>query len=108
VEFAPEASRQAGNKAVNRGEAGVSEIAKTSLIDLSLASSIAKLYGSTGFRVVPEVFSGRNDPKVWFGYIAHNLMHYSGFKTSRGEISPSLQHSQHTPGRQWSAAFLPG
>jgi hypothetical protein len=29
------------------------EIAKISLIDLSLASSIDKLYGFAGFRVVP-------------------------------------------------------
>jgi hypothetical protein len=56
------------------------EIAKTSLIELSFASSIAKLYGFVGFRVVPEVFSGRTDPKVWFGCIARNLMHYSGLR----------------------------
>jgi hypothetical protein len=36
VEFAPEAGRQAGNKAVNSGESGVSEITKR-LIDISLA-----------------------------------------------------------------------
>jgi len=32
---------------------------RTDPFDLSLASSIAKLYGFAGFRVVPEVFSGR-------------------------------------------------
>ncbi|MGA2731759.1 MAG: hypothetical protein ABSG35_03995 [Syntrophobacteraceae bacterium] len=47
-----------------------------------LASSIAKLYGFVGFRDVPEVFSGRTDPKAWFGCIAHNLMHYSGLRRS--------------------------
>jgi hypothetical protein len=62
----------------NAGKEVCPEIAKTSLFDRSLASSIAKLYAFVGFRVVPEVFSGRTDPKVCFGCIAHNLMHYSG------------------------------
>jgi hypothetical protein len=62
------------------GENACPKTAKTGLIDLSLAFSIAKLYGFVDFRGVPEVFPGRTDPKVWFGYIAHNLMHCSGEK----------------------------
>ena len=73
--------RPAGRRETRLSTAGREvclEIAKTSLFDRSLASSIAKLYAFVGFRVVPEVFSGRTDPKVCFGCIAHNLMHYSG------------------------------
>ena len=66
------------NVAVNCEASGVSEIAKTSLIDLSLACSVATLYGFTGFGVVQEVFSGESDPKMRLGCVAKDLMHYSG------------------------------
>ncbi len=55
-----------------------SEIAKTSLIGLSLAPSIAKLYGFAGLRVFPEVFGAESGPKMGLGCILHKLMHYSG------------------------------
>ena len=61
--YSPEAGRQAGNMADNCGEGGVSEIAKSSIIGLVLAFSIAKLYGFAGLRVFPEVFSGRIRPE---------------------------------------------
>jgi len=51
----------------NAGKEVCPEIAKTSLFDLSLASSIAKLYGFAGFRVVPEVFRAESDPEMGFG-----------------------------------------
>ena len=43
------------------------EVAKTSLIDPSLACSIAKLYGFAGLEVVPKVFSRgiRPENAVW-------------------------------------------
>jgi len=55
------------------------EIAKNGLIDLLLACSIGKLYGFEGFS--KKFFRAESDPKMQFGCIAHNLMHYSGVNT---------------------------
>jgi len=65
-----------GTRPLTAGKEVYPGIGNTSLIDVSLASSIARLYDFDGFRVVREVFSGRTDLKVLFGCIAHNLMHY--------------------------------
>lgn len=66
------------NESTIPGKEVCPEIPKTSFIDLSLASSIAKLYGFGGFRVVPEIFRAESDPKVRLRCIAQKLMHYSG------------------------------
>jgi hypothetical protein len=55
------------------------EIAKISLIDISLACSIGKSYGSQAMGLFQEFFRAETDPKVRFESIAHNLMHYFGF-----------------------------
>jgi|GEM_PF-5861867 hypothetical protein len=47
-----------------RGMRCVLKLKKTSLIDLSLACSIAKLYGFAGNGVVLEVFRTASDPKI--------------------------------------------
>jgi len=46
-----------------RGKMYVLKLQKTSLIALSLACSMAKLYGFAGFGVIQEVFSGRIRPQ---------------------------------------------
>ncbi len=54
------------------------EIAKTGLIDISLACSIGKSYGFYGFRVVAEVFQAKIRFQYAFGCIAQKLTDYSG------------------------------
>ena len=44
---------------MNCGDGGVSEIAKTSLIDISLVCSIGELYGFWGPRGTTEVFRAK-------------------------------------------------
>lgn len=54
---------QAGSELSTAVVGGCPEIAKTSPIGISLACLIGKLYGFTGFEVVPEVLSDRSQPQ---------------------------------------------
>jgi hypothetical protein len=58
------------------------EIAKTSAIGVSLACLIGKSYDFAGFGVVQEVFRAEFEPKMRFGCMWYNLMHYSGSQVS--------------------------
>ena len=48
------------------------------VIALSLARSIAKLYGFAGSEIVQEVFPDRIQLRNRVRWIAHDLVHYSG------------------------------
>jgi len=73
--------RPAGRRETRLSTAGREvclEIAKTSLFDLSLTSSIAKLYGFAGFGVFPEVFSGgiRPENALWIHSAKLHTFHF--------------------------------
>lgn len=75
------------------------EIAKTSLIDLSLACSIGKSYGFEGFDVVREVFSSRTRPEN--AVPVHSAQFDASFrfktqdnKTERAFLSPKNSDSK--------------
>ena len=62
------------------------EIAKTSLIDLALASSIAELYCFGGFGAAGKFFKQKSNLNMQFGCKAQQLMHYSGYTELYNEL----------------------
>ena len=84
--YSPDARyRRREERVTNCGEEVCPEIAKTSLIDFSLAYSIGKLYALGASGAQRRFFGQKSDPNMQFGCRAQKLMHYSGQYFSREE-----------------------